>query len=188
MDSGRIHARVERVLRALDCDIGAAECHGILCGMLSGPRPFDAHAWHAHLSGHDDLSPFAAGEPQAVLDELVELTATGLDGDSFAFALLLPDDDEALADRAAAFGAWCRGFLSGLGLAGIADLSVLGEDARGFLSDLERFGSLDVGVEGGEDDERALAELTEFTRIGALIVYTEARGRSDEFEAAPGLH
>ncbi len=188
MNTGQFHARVERALRALDCDISAAECHGVLCGMLCGPRAFDSHGWYIHLSGRDDIAPLAAGEPHAALHELVGHTATGLEGDSFAFTLLLPDDDEALAIRAAAFADWCRGFLSGLGLAGIADLSTLGEDARGFLTDLERFGALDVSGDGGEDDERALAELTEFTRIGALIVHTDARDTGHDFEAAPGLH
>lgn len=188
MDNGPLHARIERMLRALDCDIGAAECHGMLCGMLCGPRPFDVHVWYAHLSGRDELAPFSAGEPQAALAALIAATRDGLEGDSFAFTLLLPDDGEALARRAAAFADWCRGFLSGFGVAGIADLSVLGEDARGFIADLERFGTLDVGADAGEDEERALAELTEFTRMGALIVYAETRDRGDTFEAAPGLH
>ena len=188
MNSGRVHARIERVLRALDCDIGAAECHGVLCGMLCGPRAFDLHVWYAHLSGRDDVAPLAAGETQSAMHELIEHTTAGLEGDSFAFTLLLPDDDDALTTRATAFASWCRGFLSGLGLAGIADILMLGEDARGFLTDLERFGALDASGDGGEDDERALAELTEFTRIGALIVYADARDGGHDYEAAPGLH
>ena len=156
--------------------------------MLCGPRTFDVHSWYVHLSGRDDIAPLAAGEPYSVLHELALDTATGLEGDSFAFSLLLPDDNEALTTRAAAFADWCRGFLSGLGQAGIADLSMLGEDARGFLNDLERFGTLDVSGDGGEDDERALTELTEFTRIGALIVHADAREIGYDGEAAPGLH
>ena len=39
------YARVEHALRRLDCDIGAAECHGMLCGMLSASRVFARDAW-----------------------------------------------------------------------------------------------------------------------------------------------
>jgi uncharacterized protein YgfB (UPF0149 family) len=111
-----------------------------------------------------------------------------LTADEYDFALVLPDDEQPLAMRAGAFAEWCRGFLSGLGLAGIADTATLGEDARGFLRDLERFGVLEVGPDAGEDEERAFAEVTEFVRIGVLIVHAERGPAADEFEPTPGLH
>ena len=52
------YARVEQVLRALGCDVGAAECHGILCGMLCAPRRFELRPWLSHLSGQDDVSAY----------------------------------------------------------------------------------------------------------------------------------
>lgn len=176
------------MLRALDCDIGAAECHGILCGMLCGPRAFDHGLWLAHLSGRDDLTPLTQGEPAAALAALAEHTLQALAAGDYGFTLLLPDDEQPLPRRAGAFAAWCRGYLSGLGLAGIADTATLGEDARGFLRDVERFGALEVGPDAGEDDERAFAEVTEFVRMGVLIVYAERETAADGFEAPPGLH
>ncbi len=145
----------------------------MLCGTLSGLRVFDRQIWLSHVAGHDDLSPFEAGEPMAAVQELVEYTHASLEQDDLSFELLLPGDDQPLAERAMAFARWCRGFLSGFGLAGIADLTLLGEDAREFLRDVDRFASLDVANEG-EDEERALLELTEFTRMGVLIVRTDA--------------
>lgn len=175
------HTLIERALRMLDCDVDAAECHGLLCGMLCAPQRFDANAWHRYLSGREAYGEFEASEPTSVLADLVAETAAELDSGDYTFVLLLPDDDAPLAARAAGFASWCRGFLSGLGLAGIADLSVVGEDAQEFLRDLERFGSLVLGQDTAEDDERALAELCEFTRIGVLIVYADTResGRDD---------
>lgn len=177
--------RVERALRRLNCDIGAAECHGMLCGMLSASRAFARDAWLRHVSGGDDLAAWDGEAVRELFDELVADTVAGMGDDDYEFALLLPDDDAALGDRAAAFGAWCRGYLSGLGAAGIAVRRTLGEDARGFLADVERFGLLSVGDDADDDDERALLELTEFTRIGVLLLHAELQGTDDDSDDRP---
>lgn len=39
-----LYQSVDAALRALDCDIGAAECHGMLCSV----RLFDEAAWLEH--------------------------------------------------------------------------------------------------------------------------------------------
>lgn len=166
-----LYARVQAALTAVGCDIGAAECHGMLCGMLCGPGRFDLGAWLSHVNG-DEPGAGQAGSSVS-LDDLVAQTQAELAAPDFSFTLLLPHDDEAVSRRAGAFAEWCRGYLSGLGLAGIADLNALGEDAVGFLRDVERFCALEAG--DGDDDDRALAELTEFTRMGVLLVREQAR-------------
>jgi uncharacterized protein len=183
-----LYAAVEHALGALGCDIGAAECHGVLCGMLCGAPLFDRRVWLAHLAGGEAVAPLDDGDAGEALGTLEAHTLRALDGDEYSFALVLPADDEPLALRAAAFADWCRGFLSGLGLAGIADTAALGEDARDFVRDLARFGAIEVAQDPGEDDERAFAELTEFTRLGALIVYAERDARTGHEPAAPGVH
>ena len=160
----------------------------MLSGVLCGGMRFDQAQWLLHLSGRDDLSPFEAGEPLAAIDELVSHTRDALDRSDLSFALLLPEDERPLSERAQAFAHWCRGFLSGFGLSGIADLRVLGEDARGFLEDVERFGSLAIPQGGDEDDERAFTELTEFTRMGVLIVRDDVFSTQDAPEAYSELH
>ena len=172
------HERIEQLLRALGCDIGAAECHGILCGMLSDLAHFNHMSWLQYVSGADDIAPYTAGEVDEALRRLVADTRAALEDGDYVFALLLPDDEQPLAERAGAFGSWCRGYLSGLGLTGIADLGALGEDAREFLADMQRFGLLAADAVGGEDDEHAFAELTEFARIGVQLVRAERHGQS----------
>lgn len=168
-------ANVEHALAALGCDVGAAECHGMLSGMLSGPRPFEERTWLAHVVGELDEAPVLGAEQAAALRELVVSTRSTLDAADFGFDLLLPGDAAPLPARVAAFGAWCRGYLSGLGLSGIDDIERLGEEAREFVHHVERFGTV-AAVEGeDEQDERALLELTEFTRMGVLTVVTDAR-------------
>lgn len=170
--SAQLYERVARALAALRCDVGAAECHGMLCGMLSGPRPFESALWLDHVSG-GERGIFDDGEPHAALTALMGATITSLEDEDYDFALVLPTDEAPLAARAAGFAAWCRGFLSGLGLSGIADLESLGEDAREFLADLSRFATLGLDADGDEDDERALVELIEFTRMGVILVRAE---------------
>ena len=185
--SAELHTRVARALTAARCDIGAAECHGMLCGMLSGPRRFDPLLWVEHLSGGDSAA-FTVGEPRAALEALQAQTQGAMLGEDYAFTLVLPADDAPLPERAAGFAAWCRGFLSGLGLSGIADLEALGEDAREFLADLSRFATLALDAPGDEDDERALVELTEFTRMGVMLVRSELAELGDEDDTRANLH
>lgn len=170
--NGELFERVTRALKSVQCDIGAAECHGMLCGMLSGPRSFEPGLWLDHVSG-GQRELFASGEARAALDALVRETFSAMNAEDYELELLLPDDGAQLGLRAAGFADWCRGFLSGLGLSGIASLEALGEDAREFLADLSRFTSLAMDADGDEDDERALVELTEFTRMGVMLVRAE---------------
>ncbi len=178
-----LYERVVRALAAVRCDVGAAECHGMLCGMLSGPRVFDADLWLDHVSG-GEREVFASGEPCAALEALMRDTLETMSATDYELTLLLPADEAPIVERAAGFAAWCRGFLSGLGLSGIADLEALGEDAREFLADLSRFTSLAMDANGDEEDERALVELTEFTRMGVMLVraeFKQGEGDEDEF-------
>jgi hypothetical protein len=129
---------------------------------------------HHSLQQVLDTLAYQASAVYAVFEEMLTQTRSALEDGEFEFAALLPGDDTALAERAASFASWCRGFLSGFGLSGVTDLSSLGEDARGFLRDLERFGALDLSQQSDDEDERALLELTEFARMGVLIVHAEA--------------
>ena len=175
-----LYERVARALAAVHCDVGAAECHGMLCGMLSGPRSFEPGLWLDHVSG-GEREVFARGESRAALESLMRETLSAMSAEHYQLALLLPADEAPLTARAADFASWCRGFLSGLGLSGIADLEALGEDAREFLADLSRFTALSMDVDGDEEDERALVELTEFTRMGVMLIRAELKpGDGDE--------
>ena len=64
----------------------------------------------------------------------------------------------------------------------------LGEDARDFLADLSRFTSLEMDAEGDEEDERALVELTEFTRMGVMLVRAELNESDGDEDEAVTLH
>lgn len=187
--SASLYAQLDEALAARGCDIGAAECHGVLCGMLCGPGEFELHTWLAHISGQDAAEAWAAGADGAgIFGELVALTDEALAAADYSFWLLLPDDAAALDVRAAAFAAWCRGFLSGVGLTGASGVRTADAQTREFLADLERFGRLDVtevAEVGDEDDERAFVEVTEFARMGVLVLRAELRGAQPGAGARP---
>lgn len=124
--------------------------------------------WLDYLRGSDenDLS----GTDQAILERLFEATRLQLDEFDFSFDLLLPEDEAALIERAAALSAWCEGFLLGLGY-GSKDAEWPGECTE-ILRDLVEISALDPEA-SGEADEEAYSELAEYVRVGAQVIRSE---------------
>src|SRR5690606_32603775 len=86
--------------------------------------------------------------------------------------------------RVAALSVWTQGFLDGLvdaGLAGDADLS---EDAASALGDLVAIARAGFEGEGDNDDEADFAELVEYVRVAAILIFAELA--SPAHIAAPG--
>jgi uncharacterized protein YgfB (UPF0149 family) len=86
------------------------------------------------------------------------------------FALLLPEDDASLADRADALLGWCRGFLGGYGL-GAGDAVPETPEAREALDDLGKIAASRLSYDDPEGDEAALLEVSEFVRVAALLLH-----------------
>lgn len=93
------------------------------------------------------------------------------------YALLLPDDDAPLALRTDALGQWCQGFLFGLAQGGVKDHASLPGDVPEYVRDIL---AISHAVAEGEanDDERAFAEVCEYVRVGAQLVFDELRGKA----------
>jgi len=177
-----LYESVESALTLMDCDIDAAECHGMLCGMLCGAHNFDASAWLGHTTGYlDDVSWSDLGAGHA-LTQLLDETTAGFSADDFSLQVLLPSDDNSLVIRIAALGSWCRGFLSGFGLSDMADIELLSDDSQGFLRDLHEIGRVDPVESDDNDDEFAFMEICEYTRMGAMLLREETliSGANDE--------
>lgn len=184
----QLYDEVDAALRAIDSDIGCAECHGMLCGMLCNPAPFEAGAWLRHVTGLTNLQVLGAQESGHALWRMLRHTQQGIATDDFAFSLLLAHDRAAKAVRIRSLGEWCRGFLTGFGLAGVTDLAELSDDSRGFLKDLAQIARVDESSGAGEEGEQALAELIEYVRIGALMLRDETRFDDRDRPAEPAVH
>jgi yecA family protein len=166
------YASVSTALAQLDSDVDAAECHGVLCGMLCSPDAFETQLWLQHLTGYPDSEPTRLAVDH-VLSDLLRSTLRGMDSEDFGFELLLPDDDEPLVIRTDALGGWCRGFLSGFGTSrGAAATST---ESQEFLGDLYRISQVDPQEADGEVGESAFQEIVEYARMGAILLREENR-------------
>lgn len=153
---------------------GAAESHGLLCGMLCSRDRFDEQEWLSRVL--DDVEP---EDPSAevclgMLARLEVATKRQLESQDCAFQILVPPDSEALALRSQSLGDWCVGFLAGVGLGGGVQARRLPHDTWEILRDMAEMTRIDIGACADDDgNEAAYAELVEYLRVGTLIVREE---------------
>src|SRR5579872_336403 len=127
---------LKEILNSAGTVCGAAECHGTVCGALCAGAD-EGEAWLTHL-----LDEAAGGEAglaagRHALVELLDTSRSLLQAGTLEFAPLLPDDEAGLAERTAALGEWCQGFLYGMGLAGERlQLDALPDEAGEVLRDM----------------------------------------------------
>lgn len=178
----------DTALRLLDCDVGAVESHGMLCGMLCNPDAFDPRVWLEHTTGRSDLTPFGESGSDHAMWELLRATQVAIESDDLSFTLPFADADDEFNEAVDALRRWCRGFLSGFGLAGMPDLSALSEDCRGFIKDVGEFSRAEDEAVATEENERALVEITEYLRIGVLMLREETRFVLEDVATERTLH
>jgi len=151
-----------------------SDCHGLLAGLICAAGFADPRLWMAEV--FEDYNP--KDKPQAEAfrlvqalyeDELARMNSPDLD-----FALLLPDDEDALRDRVASLGSWCGGFLSGLGLGGVKEQAQLPEEISELIDDFAQITRVDFDLDSPDEEEQAaFEEVVEYVRIGVLFVNEE---------------
>jgi len=152
----------------------SAEFHGALCGALCREPP-------EKIDPVDLLDDERLTLDEASLEELRsvrEQTVSSFTDGERGFMPLLPDDDTPLSDRAQALAKWCDGFLFGLSSRLPLALSECTEEVREVVSDFTQFTRAAIG--SGDDlevEENAYAELVEYVRVGAQLVYMELHPR-----------
>jgi uncharacterized protein YgfB (UPF0149 family) len=165
------HSELGELLDALRFGIGPSDLHGSLTGYLCGGGVADSGGWLAALELDPDDT--VAEIPHAVLTSLYEQCAAWLDDPELGFEPLLPPADAALDRRADALVEWCRGFLGGLGLAGVSQQGGLSADGAEILKDFGTIAGTRFEYADGEEDETALTEVIEFIRVGVLLLHAE---------------
>lgn len=162
------HAEVQTEIQSLQLSVDASELHGSLCGLLCGAAPPPRGQWLQRLA----LEPGSGGQPRedGPLDRLYLASAGQLEDPELGFELLLPDDARPVEQRGDALLGWCRGFLGGFGLSA-GPRPPLSPEAGEALEDLARIAATDLSYEEAEADESALAEVSEFVRIAALLLH-----------------
>ncbi|MCL6415686.1 UPF0149 family protein [Aestuariirhabdus sp. Z084] len=148
-----------------------AELHGIMCGQLAAGKRLSANEWIALAIEQMQLSelPDAA---RAMLQAFYDQTLKQLLGGEFGLRLLLPDEEDEIEIRAEALGQWCHGFLGGFGLAS-PKADALSEEVVGVLQDFAEIAQIQLDMEESEENEVSLMEVSEYVRMGALVVFSE---------------
>ncbi|POA38194.1 YecA family protein [Pseudomonas sp. GW456-12-1-14-TSB6] len=165
--------------------VSPAELHGLLLGRSCAGAGFNAEEWLI------DAAELLESEPQDnvrnALIGLQEMVKSELTGDDVTVVLLLPNDDTPLAERAAALGEWCQGFLTGFGL-NCRDSSMLSTEATEVLQDLAAISQVQDALEESEDGESDYMEVMEYLRVAPLLLFSETKKADVPPAAKPSLH
>ena len=178
------YSKIQTVLENSQAAVGAAELHGLYCGLLCVqpaakletclPLLYPDHAAGRDEAAADACMEWLAGTGTAEqLIGLLDWSREKINDANLGFALLLPNDEASLVSRAGALKSWCEGFLYGIGLAGVTLQQSQGE-VQEFLQDIAHLTRLDhESMEPSEENEQDLFELMEFVRIGVLYLQEE---------------
>jgi len=179
------YAALAAVLARIGYDDDAASFHGSLCGALCREAPGDVDL--EQLLDDELVTPDA--ESMAELGRFRNETVASLTDLQSAFMPFLPSDDTDLTERTQALGAWCEGFLYGLAGQVQLNLRECSDEVQEIIRDFTQFtrASLDSG-ENDEVEEDAYAELVEYIRVGAQLIYMELHPRMNAVASSKTMH
>ncbi|MBP6918457.1 MAG: UPF0149 family protein [Legionellaceae bacterium] len=160
----------------LNLPISCSELHGVLCGYLAadGQRAGESYlrALLAQRESNDTRQATLA------LFDVFSISQQQLSQLGFEFELMLPNDDAALSTRAQAFSEWCEGFTQGLTVTGVNFDKLQNEEAQEAIQHITEFAQLDyAALRVNEEDERALLEVIEYTRMAVLSIHADMQAQ-----------
>lgn len=168
------YTELDRRLQAAGAVSGAAEAHGLLCGILAAGGRTQPPVWLEHLLGEGNTQSVSAQECSELLTGLHADILRELNDDAFGFSLLLPPDDAALSLRTRALSEWCGSFLYGLALGGFREHTGLPDAVREVMQDFYEISHAGFASDPlDEDDEAAFEEIGEYVRISVLLLHDE---------------
>ena len=153
-----------------------SQAHGLLCGLLVCNPNTRPESWVMLASDDEKLWRKLPTETQKEFTDICELSLKELRDPDFRFELLLPQEEEMLAERAHAIGLWCKGFVKGVEEYGNYLGGLLGkaqEDVEEALNDLQAIAEVDHKIKANEEQEKALTAVIEYVRIAVLLVQRE---------------
>ncbi|HBR98818.1 MAG TPA: YecA family protein [Gammaproteobacteria bacterium] len=167
-----------QLLTRCSADVGAAEAHGVLCGLLCSAGSKDVLAlWRSQLLPEHALEPDnpVAADFNAHGQSLLDATLKQMNNAMLDFALLLPDEREGLMVRADGLAHWCQGFNYGLGVGGYRDSDAVSPDVVELVRDFSEIAKAGYGADDidEEEEESAFIEVEEYVRVGVLLILEE---------------
>ena len=178
------YEHIQQVLNQANSLTDAAEAHGTLSGCLCATVAYRFEDWMLEILPDGS----ADSATTQLLRELFQNTSVALGEAQMEFAPLLPDDEEPIESRAAALGAWCQGFLYGLGTSSLTDATLLPGDIGEVVRDLTEITHVAAdSAESLESNEGAYSELVEFVRAGVQLLFDELEPLRRETSPPQGL-
>lgn len=167
--------------------VSPSELHGLFSGQLAAGVRLDADAILRNAAQLMDVNAFKQENTKVALLALYQCTLAQFESNDMDFTVLLPADDEELAQRVSMLGCWCSGFLAGFGLQGKHSNSTLSSDTRESLQDLSQIAQIELEGEETDDNESDMMEVQEYVRMAALMLFTECNTAdiSDKEESKP---
>jgi yecA family protein len=165
-------ATMQAIITTENVTAHASELNGVLAGLICAGFAFEDQGYIAML---DDLFNSGDSFPKAVKSAIMQMYSelwTNILDDNYSFTLLLPDDDESMAERGHAISVWVQGFNLGFGLQH-KDNPVVSEEVKEVLTDFGEIANLSDEMEEDEDTEQAYFEISEYVRISALLCFSE---------------
>ncbi len=166
------YAEVEYALTSGGSLVRAAECHGVLCGILCASGSSDMQGWVRYLFEQRNEKLDITTQALTVLHDVHQNTLDEINHETLEFSLLLPDQDELLEHRVSGMAEWCSGFSLGLSMGGLDDRMLMDNDVREFVQDVQDISTACFSSEIDAEDhtEESLSEIEEYLRMGVLLL------------------
>lgn len=161
-----------------------AELQGMLCGRLCG-QPLNEADWLRLVSDFMALTEEPDQPTTNALIEFLAQTRQQLSGEGFSFVLLLPDDEQGMAERVEALSQWCHGFLSGFGASGAAEQGELASEIADTLEDFSAIVQVAADDNDAASTEADFIEVAEYVRMSALTIFQHYHPEAVEPSAQP---
>lgn len=169
------YAQVDEVLFSGGSSVGAAECHGVLCGILCASGSSDMQRWVRHLFETRTMDRELSANALKLLHDVHQCTLTEINHETLEFTMLLPDQSESMDVRISGLADWCSGFSLGLIMGGLNDKMLVSSDVREFVEDVQYISDASFGDDDkkSEQAERSFTEIEEYVRMGVLLLNEE---------------
>ncbi len=167
--------------------VRAAECHGVLCGILCASGSADMQGWVRHLFESRDEKLDISANALKVLHDVHQGTLAEINDEEFQFSLLLPHDDCAIEERIAAVSEWCSGLSLGLVMGGLQDKMLSNDEVQEFIQDVQYIAEACFRTDSDSEEhtEQSLAEIEEYLRVGVILLNDELQPSS---APSPTIH
>ena len=167
------YEQIQDILSQVQSPYSAEDCHGMLCAMLVVNNSLQCKRWVDEIYTQNEAGVSLQGDQNDALCALFEHTKQELNDTLLNFTLLIPEDNNSLNARVTSLKKWCDGFLFGLALAGVKDLTHVPEDSMEILQDITTISKTSEEDEEDEMNEVAYMDIVEYIRMGVLLINEE---------------